>query len=206
MSVISSWPAPNYVDPVRRPWMPAYAITWQVASTLLVVARYWLRITKRAGPLGLDDAFLLPGFVFGLMFTVLSCVLTVQYGADRHTWDTHPDDFEYLALGAWLCEIAFLLSTSATKISVLLFYRRLTAGTFSYRWKWAVWAALIFTFMYCFGFLFALGFNCRPVQAYWMAFSASFTQDYTCTDTKVGTRRSRERMSATAMLTNSRRC
>lgn len=185
MSVIASWPQPNYVDPVTRSWMPAYAITWQVAAALLVGVRFWLRLTRRAGGLGLDDAFLLPALLFAVMFTVLACVATSSFGADRHTWDTPLDEFEYLALSAWLSEIAFLLTTSATKISVLLFYRRLTVGTYSKRWKWAIWAALVFTALYCFGFIFALGFNCRPVQAYWEAFNPSYTEDYTCTDTKV---------------------
>jgi hypothetical protein len=54
-SVYLSWPTPNYIDPVRRSWMPAYAITLQAASTLVVVLRLWLRGRKQAGPLGLDD-------------------------------------------------------------------------------------------------------------------------------------------------------
>lgn len=99
--------------------------------------------------------------------------------------DTPPDEFEYLALGAWLSEISFLLTTCCTKMSVLLFYRRLTNGTYTKRWKWAIWAAMIFTGIYCLGFIFALSFNCRPVQAYWKAFNPSYTEDYSCTDTKV---------------------
>lgn len=54
-SVYASWPTPNYIDPVRRAWMPPYAGTLQAASTLAVVTRLWLRARKQAGPLGLDD-------------------------------------------------------------------------------------------------------------------------------------------------------
>jgi hypothetical protein len=54
-SVYLSWPTPNYVNPVRRSWMPAYACTLLAASTLVVVLRLWLRATKQAGPFGLDD-------------------------------------------------------------------------------------------------------------------------------------------------------
>jgi len=90
-----------------------------------------------------------------------------------------------LAFCAWLAESAFLLTTTSTKISVLLFYRRLTTGTFSRRWKWATWVAIVFTVAYCVTFMFALGFNCKPVDAYWKAFSATYTEDWHCTDTKI---------------------
>jgi hypothetical protein len=59
-SVYLSWPTPNYVNPVRRSWMPAYAGTLQAASTLVVVLRLWLRARKQAGPLGLDDVYGIP--------------------------------------------------------------------------------------------------------------------------------------------------
>ena len=54
-SVYLTFPAPNYIDPVRRSWMPGYAGTLQAASSLAVILRLWLRARKQAGPLGLDD-------------------------------------------------------------------------------------------------------------------------------------------------------
>jgi hypothetical protein len=54
-SVYLTWPTPNYIDPVRRSWMPEYAVTLQAASSIAVILRLWLRATKKAGPLGLDD-------------------------------------------------------------------------------------------------------------------------------------------------------
>jgi hypothetical protein len=61
--VLKSWPTPNYVDPVRRNWMPAFAMCWQVASTILVWGRFYLRIRRQAGPFGYDDAFMLVAWV-----------------------------------------------------------------------------------------------------------------------------------------------
>jgi hypothetical protein len=54
-SVYLSWPTPNYVNPERRAWMPAYAGTLTAVASLAVVTRFWLRVRKQAGPLGLDD-------------------------------------------------------------------------------------------------------------------------------------------------------
>lgn len=57
------WPAPNYVDPVRRTWMPEFASILPAVSTVLIAGRFWLRATKQAGGFGLDDLFIGLGWV-----------------------------------------------------------------------------------------------------------------------------------------------
>jgi hypothetical protein len=43
--------------------MPAFALSWQIASTILVWARFYLRVQHLAGPFGYDDAFMLVAWV-----------------------------------------------------------------------------------------------------------------------------------------------
>jgi hypothetical protein len=62
-SVLKSWPTPNYDDPIRRTWMPIFVMVWQVASTMLVWLRFYLRVRHLAGPFGYDDAFMLVAWV-----------------------------------------------------------------------------------------------------------------------------------------------
>ena len=52
---IDAWPPRNYVDPVDRQWMPAFAIVWQVISTVLAAGRFYLRARGMAGAFGVDD-------------------------------------------------------------------------------------------------------------------------------------------------------
>lgn len=54
-SVYATWPTPNYVNPIRRSWMPLYAGILQGVSSLIVITRLWLRARNKAGPFGLDD-------------------------------------------------------------------------------------------------------------------------------------------------------
>lgn len=54
-SITSSWPAPNYVDPLTRGWLVPVASTLHTVSTLFVFIRLWLRSRKTVGGLGLDD-------------------------------------------------------------------------------------------------------------------------------------------------------
>jgi hypothetical protein len=58
-SVVAFWPNPNYIDPVRRAWLPPYAIALQSATSFLVILRLVLRYSKHGGGLGLDDVRIL---------------------------------------------------------------------------------------------------------------------------------------------------
>lgn len=120
------------------------------------------------------------------MFTTLVIICCVHYGTDRHTWDVPLDEFENsVFLGAFLSEIAFLISTCCTKVSILLFYRRLTEGTYSKKWKWATIAAMAFTVVFCLAFIFVLCFQCQPTEAYWKSLSFTYTADWKCADTRI---------------------
>ncbi|KAK5111159.1 hypothetical protein LTR62_005359 [Meristemomyces frigidus] len=150
----------------------------------MVGMRLWLRSRKQAGGLGLDDALLVPGYVAATGFSALIIIGNLHYGVDRHIWDVPPAWFEAAVLLAWLTELFFTVSSCATKISVLLFYRRLTKGTISKRWKGATIGAIVFTAAYGLALILALVFNCRPTNAYWKVYSDHYHEDYTCSDTK----------------------
>ena len=54
--VVASWPPPNYIDPIRRTWLPIHAIILHIFSSLLIFLRLALRMAKHGGGFGLDDA------------------------------------------------------------------------------------------------------------------------------------------------------
>ena len=72
-----------------------------------------------------------------------------------------------LAEYSWLAEFSFLVTGCCTKISVLLFYRRLVGGTYSRSWHWAVVGAILFTAAWSIALILTLFFNCTPTEAYW---------------------------------------
>lgn len=204
---ISKWPTPNYENPDRLTWMPAYSSIWFISATLLFGMRCWLRVRGHAGRLGLDDvrkhetdrrrrcakltcdlpkAILLPGWLAGLWFTVVTMLYT-EWGGSLHVWDVPPEKRTSLVLCMWLGEFSFLVCGGCTKVSILLFYRRLVGGTYSRRYKWLIWFAIAFTIAYTVVFCIILLVNCTPTEAYWMAFDFKYalTADYTCMDTSV---------------------
>jgi hypothetical protein len=142
-------------------------------------ARHLIRNTDQA-----PQALLVPAYLVGTMFTVLALLACLQYGEDRHVWDVPVNQFENLAFSAWLSEMSFLISTCCTKISILLFYRRLVVGTFTKRWKYATFGAIVFTALYCIAFSLALILNCHPLDAYWKAYDLEYMETYHCINTK----------------------
>lgn len=64
-----------------------------------------------------------------------------------------------------------MLGTGCTKISILLFYRRLAAGTYTRKFLWATHIGIIYNACYMLSFCLALIFLCNPTDAYWMSFS-----------------------------------
>jgi hypothetical protein len=82
-------------------------------------------------------------------------------------------------------EITYLFSTCITKISILLFYRRL-GGAVSSRFRYCVWAAIGFVILYGLTFFIGVFLQCRPLNAYWnqgnLFWQAAHQGDWYCSD------------------------
>lgn len=179
-SVIESWPTPNYVDPVRRSWLPAFACVFLGVSTILVTGRFYLRANNKAGAFGLDDLLIAVAWLFSVGLSTVACIDSEWYGLDVHTWDVRIEWYSGAALMGWIAQVFMLTSTCATKCSVLLFYRRMVKDTG--RWIYATYAALAFTCSYFLGILIAYCLICRPLDAYWLSYDFTYNKSFKCVD------------------------
>ncbi|KAI6816855.1 hypothetical protein KC332_g10210 [Hortaea werneckii] len=127
----TTWPTPNYDDPVERTWLLPYAVVLSGVSTVLVFIRWGLRLRKQGGGLGLDDAMLLPSWILLVCFTFLASYAAEQGLVSRHVWDIYPTKFVQVVFTSWLAQMTFAWGTGFVKISVLLFYRRIQSGAFN---------------------------------------------------------------------------
>lgn len=85
---------------------------------------------------------------------------------------------------AWILQVLMLVSSGATKASILLFYRRLVIGTVAKRWKIAIYIALVFHAINLVGVLLAYVLICRPLRAYWMKYDRHWDDNFTCAPAK----------------------
>ena len=81
---------------------------------------------------------------------------------------SHVADLSQITYAAEWC---FVWGTGCTKISILLFYRRLASGTYTTKFLYATYFGIVYNVLYMLGFSLGLIFLCSPTRAYWMAFS-----------------------------------
>ncbi|QDS72812.1 hypothetical protein FKW77_006640 [Venturia effusa] len=180
LGVIATWPPPDYEHPERRFGVGPFAFFMQVLTTVVVAGRIWARITRRAGTFGGDDALVIMAWIFGTAFTVISIYGLVHAGFDRHVWDIPQALHPQAALIAWGAEGLFLTSTCLTKISILLFYRRLVEQAFSKTRQRIIYGLIAFTIAQYFVFTFFLLFSCQPLNAAWLSLDFTYAVPYQC--------------------------
>jgi hypothetical protein len=81
---------------------------------------------------------------------------------------------------AWWIEVTFFWSTCFTKISVLMFYRRLVRNTYSNRFKIAIWCGIGFLVLYTIVYQALAMLTCRPLDAFWMQYSGTYHKKFSC--------------------------
>ena len=120
------------------------------------------------------------------MFTGVSILYVTWAEGDRHIWDVELDKRESIAICLWLAELAFLFCGGWTKVSVLLFHRRLVKRTYSKLWEWLLQSAIAFIIAYTVALCVTLIFICTPTPAFWKALDPSYatTHHYVCLDTR----------------------
>lgn len=76
----------------------------------------------------------------------------------------------------------FVFSTSCTKSSILLLYKRVIQGTVNAKFILIVKTAIGSIFVYFFVFFFLMIFQCKPTESFWKQFSLMdpYTEDFHC--------------------------
>ncbi|KAF2653006.1 hypothetical protein K491DRAFT_780614 [Lophiostoma macrostomum CBS 122681] len=162
---VSQWPETNSINPTTRGWYPPYTVTLTSASVVILATRLWPHAKRRPHDFGLDDLVCGLAGAFALLFSAMTIAGTLKYGFDRHMWDVPPRLHNSAALIAWLSQGAFIISTSLTKISVLLFFRRLEHCTKGLRN--IIYAFIGCTVAFTISCLLTEMLLCRPTADYW---------------------------------------
>ncbi|KAJ6285643.1 hypothetical protein J3E71DRAFT_189977 [Bipolaris maydis] len=145
LEVTQSWPAPNYVNPELR-------------SDAILILAYVL------GPLTPPT----------IALTVLYPLATKQ-AFDRHIWDldafTDPQRVVIARKYVLAAETIFCGATGLVKVSILLFYRRLSSRVVSRGFFWTTWVTIAFIIAYSVALTIAPIVGCQPVEAFWEQFN-----------------------------------
>jgi hypothetical protein len=64
-------------------------------------------------------------------------------------------------------DVTYIISTGLTKISILLFYKRMSDGSVSRGFRYAVQLCIAFVVCYMITFVTTQFFGCHPINAFW---------------------------------------
>jgi hypothetical protein len=158
----------SYIDPIRRkPYLFPVNMILITSATIMVCLRMYARFfhTRSAG---LDDYMIIAALPMAIALTVTVSLASTKYGWDRHIWDVDPgphnENLVMERLISWISQMLYHCSSSLTKLSLLVFYRRIFVTK---TMKWIVMGVICFTIAYFLTFFFALIFECRPLSHYW---------------------------------------
>ena len=169
-SVIASWPKSNYVNPITRgPGLEYVCIILAAIGIVIVTARVYSRLFMTKAP-GLDDVLVVLALGFITALAVLVIIGSKVYYSGRHVWDIPPDSFVGSRINIWASLWCYVIGITLIKISVLLFYRRLSVK-FSKTFLIATWIGIIYNISYFLSFGLTLLLLCRPLHSYWDSFN-----------------------------------
>ncbi|KAL2061629.1 hypothetical protein VTL71DRAFT_7006 [Oculimacula yallundae] len=166
LSVLLSWPQPNYIDPETRGF--ANVILNLIFYTILLGflgLRIWTRTCLR-NAFGLDDTFILLALIPTTGFFIISILKDTTYLWIRHTYDI---PLSYISGGLKMvlaAEVTFAAAITLTKLSMLMLVRRLLVNA-SLLWRRITWAAIIIVTIQGLVFCLTIIFQCRPIHDYW---------------------------------------
>ncbi|KAL8730098.1 MAG: hypothetical protein Q9166_004297 [cf. Caloplaca sp. 2 TL-2023] len=199
-AIIDSWPKPNFVNPeTRGPALTVVNIVFIILVFLVVGLRYYtrIRITKS---FGLDDwvigaSLVRPNLwshgwlsigslsVFPLSDSENKVVVLIadnNYGWNRHSWDLRAENGP---IGYKLClaaQILFFWAATLNKISLLCFYKRLTAGGVYRKWyNYTIVGGIVFQSLMVIAYFIVVLNACQPLKAFWTPLA---TYPYDCID------------------------
>ncbi|KIW70237.1 hypothetical protein PV04_02527 [Phialophora macrospora] len=180
-SVIATWPKPNYVNPdTRGPGLVYICIVFGAIGIITVTARLYSRLFITKAP-GLDDLLVVIALGFLTALLVLVIIGNKDFYSGRHVWDIPPNSFVGGRINIWASLWCYVIGITLIKISVLLFYRRLSVK-FSRAFLIATWVGIVYNILYFVSFGLTLLLLCRPLHAYWDSFSPAWaaSHDFHC--------------------------
>ncbi|KAH7391517.1 integral membrane protein [Cadophora sp. MPI-SDFR-AT-0126] len=166
LSVILTWPEPNYIDPETRGYSNVVLnIIFYAILLSFVGLRIWTRRCLN-NAFGHDDTFILLALVPTTGFFVISILKDTKYLWIRHTYDipiSHVTGGLKMVLAA---EVTFAAAITLTKLSMLMLVRRLLVNA-SLFWRRVTLAAIAIVTIQGSVFCLTVIFQCRPIHDYW---------------------------------------
>ncbi|KAH8711824.1 hypothetical protein GQ44DRAFT_432071 [Phaeosphaeriaceae sp. PMI808] len=170
IEVVLSWPKQNRINPETRP----AAMTWincicGPITIMMLLARLWVRIFHQKKS-GWDDWLMVAGTIPTMAYTIMLPIID-SLGFNKHLWDFDLiKDSEKLVTSrkyVLALECIFCLGSGFIKVSILLFYRRLSSRVVSNTFRWTTWISIGYIISFTIALTISPILGCQPLSAFW---------------------------------------
>ncbi|GME64378.1 hypothetical protein GTA08_BOTSDO12914 [Neofusicoccum parvum] len=167
LSVLFTWPAPNYVNPdTRGPALLVVNAVFITLCTITLFLRLYTRIFIKRW-FGSDDVFIILAYISTVGLTANVIIANTHFFWNRHVWDVPIASFPEVLKVAFSAKLIFVFAATFTRQSLLCFYYRLIADSGMVWITWALHAAVFFNTTAAVAFTCLGIWLCVPVSAYW---------------------------------------
>lgn len=166
LSVIASWPAPDYAAERDSSGVFALMLIMFLLAMLVITARMTARYASKN--FGLDDLLISMSLIPLTGLLIVCCLYINTYHMDHHIWDLTPYQIIKARKVTFAFELFYIYASGLIKLSILCFNRRLASGSRSRVFDGIVTFCMVLVVLYMVGFTISLLANCRPISAYWM--------------------------------------
>ncbi|KFZ10515.1 hypothetical protein V501_05162 [Pseudogymnoascus sp. VKM F-4519 (FW-2642)] len=158
--VFLSWPKPNYIDPETK---GNQLLVVTIISTILAIASVLARIPT-------------------VGIAALLILTETKFRWFRHIWDVPLDEITGRQYHSWIVQLLFVISTTFSKLSAVLLYKRVIAGVSRPAFLYIINAAIAAQTLYGVTFVLLMILQCRPISSYWLQFSYPdpYTEKFSC--------------------------
>ncbi|PQE03809.1 integral membrane protein [Rutstroemia sp. NJR-2017a BBW] len=165
-AVLSSFPQPNYTNPITRgPELLIITLIFFPIVLLVVGLRTFTRVYL-SKTFGADDVFLLIAVLPTTACAVLGILADNLWQWNRHVWDLSPDDVVFGLKMSIVLECLFGLAVACTKISLLILVMRVMSRGTGVLKQLAI-AGIIVVACEAIAFEAVIINNCTPISDYW---------------------------------------
>ncbi|RDW82530.1 hypothetical protein BP6252_03642 [Coleophoma cylindrospora] len=139
-------------------------VSLMVLATVFVVVRVFTRVFARTGGMAADDYLIIVGWLF-TTGTAMCCLVSTNYGCGRHLYVLTTSQFESIFKILYSYVYLYATGVSFTKLSILMFYRRVFGVTRAF------WVCVGLVAGYWIAIMIAWINVCRPVHLFWYRYT-----------------------------------
>ncbi|TRX96511.1 hypothetical protein FHL15_002783 [Xylaria flabelliformis] len=158
------------------------SVVFAALPILAVLSRFWARSITKSG-LSLDDYFILPGLLFSVAISVNTIVAVALGGLGSHIHQDaegniiFDDRLTVFLQTEFATQLLSVLSLVFTKLSIVLFYRRVFRGN-----VFSIISLILLVVITCWGisFFFATLLECIPTSEAWKSLYGTPQHDAHC--------------------------